>query len=35
MKYTDCCSANYDEDIARCPECGEPCGYWEEAQEEE
>ena len=27
IKVTDCCGANYDEDIGRCPDCGELCGY--------
>ena len=30
QKYTDCCGAFYDEDVCRCPECGELCGYYED-----
>ena len=32
-KYSDCCGASYDDDIARCIECGEHCGYYEEEEE--
>lgn len=34
MKLTDCCNVEYDEDVARCPECYEPCGYYEEEKSE-
>ena len=34
VKYSDCCGVLYDEDIARCKECGEHCGYYEEDEEE-
>lgn len=34
MKYSDCCSALYDEDVARCPECYEPCGYYEDEDDD-
>lgn len=34
MKYSDCCGSKYDEDIARCFECYEPCGFYEEEEEQ-
>jgi len=34
IKYSDCCNVLYDEDIARCSECYESCGFIIEEEEE-